>query len=90
MHANRARQLDTMTITEQLQHAIEAAQRLPEEKQNTIAERILEEIEELEWDAIVSQPHVRNALARMADEILSLPEEELEEGGFAIEASPTR
>ncbi len=79
-----------MAITEQLKHAIEEAQRLPEAEQNAIAARLLDEIEEREWDAIVSQPHVQNALARMADEVLALPDEELEEGGFAIEAGPPR
>ena len=44
------------TMTEQLRHAIEAMQRLPHEAQNAIAARILEEIEEQEWDAIVSKP----------------------------------
>ena len=56
-----------MTITEQLKHAIEEAQRLPEAEQNAIAERILDEIEEREWDTIVSQPHVQHALARLVE-----------------------
>ncbi len=46
-------------MTEQLQQAIEALQRLPSDAQDTIAARILEEIEEQEWDAIVSKPHVQ-------------------------------
>ena len=58
-------------MTEQLRHAIEAMQRLPAEAQNAIAARILEEIEEQEWDAIVSKPHVQarlRTLARQASE----------------------
>jgi hypothetical protein len=42
--------------------------------------------EEQEWEAIVSKPHVRNALRRLAAELLQQDAAgETEEGGFAIE-----
>lgn len=55
------------TMSEDLQRAIEAAQQLPHDLQSVIAERILEEIEEMEWDAIVSKPHVQKRLSDLAD-----------------------
>ena len=45
-------------MTEQLKKAFERAQQLPEKMQNMLAIRLLEEIEELEWEQIVSKPHV--------------------------------
>lgn len=45
-----------------------------------------EEEEEREWDAIVSKPHVRQALRRMAAEARQrYYAGEIEEGGFAVE-----
>ena len=42
--------------------------------------------EEKEWEAIVSKPHVRNALRRLAIEALQQDAAgETEEGGFVIE-----
>ncbi|GAC1354983.1 MAG: hypothetical protein NVS4B11_24900 [Ktedonobacteraceae bacterium] len=70
-------------MTEQLQEAIEALQRLPADAQNTIAERILEEIEEREWDAIVSKPHIQARLRELGRQALEEDEAgETEEGGF--------
>ena len=70
-------------MTEQLQQAIEALQRLPVDAQNAIAERILEEIEEQEWDAIVSKPYVRARLRELGRQALEEDEAgETEEGGF--------
>ena len=57
-------------VTEQLQHAIEALQRLPANAQNTIAIRILEEIEEQEWETIVSKPHVQTRLRELGRKAL--------------------
>ena len=57
-------------MTEQLRHAIEAMQRLPDEAQNAIAARIWEEIEEQEWDAIVSKPRVQTRLRELARQAL--------------------
>lgn len=70
-------------MTEQLQQAIEALQRLPADAQNVIAERILEEIEEQEWNAIVSKPHVQARLRELGRQALKEDEAgEIEEGGF--------
>ena len=70
-------------MTEQLQQAIEALQRLPSDAQNTIAAHILEEIEEREWDAIVSKPHVQTRLRELGRQALAEDEAgETEDGGF--------
>ena len=53
-------------MTSPLQQAIEALQNLPQNEQNIIAERILEEIEELEWDAIVSKPCIKKRLRELS------------------------
>ena len=52
-----------------------------------IADSVIdEEEEEREWNAIVSKPHVRQALRRMAAEARrQIAAGEIEEGGFAIE-----
>lgn len=70
-------------MTEQLQHAIEALQRLPADAQNAIAKRILEEIEEQEWDAIVSKPHIQKRLRELGKQALQEDRVgETENGGF--------
>ena len=70
-------------MTEQLQHAIEALQQLPAEAQNVIAQRILEEIEEQEWDVIVSKPRVQARLRELGRQALEEDKiGEIEEGGF--------
>ena len=72
-------------MTEQLQQAFERAQQLPDAAQNALAERILEAIEEQEWEAIVSKPHVQQKLLKLAEEAWQEYESgEAEEGGFAI------
>ena len=57
-------------MTEQLRYAIEAMRRLPDEAQNALAARILEEIEEQEWDAIVSKSHVQTRLRELGRQAL--------------------
>jgi len=70
-------------VTEQLQRTIEALQQLPANAQNTIAARILEEIEEQEWDTIVSKPHVQARLRELGRQALEEDRAgESEEGGF--------
>lgn len=45
-----------------------------------------EEREEREWDAIVAQPRVKNALRRLAAEAMEQDARgETEEGGFVVE-----
>ena len=70
-------------MTDQLQHAIEALQRLPANAQDVIAARILEEIEEQEWDTIVSKPRVQARLRELGR--LAMEEDsagDTEEGGI--------
>lgn len=72
-------------MTEQLRQAFERAQQLPDDEQNALAERILEAIDEQEWDAIVSKPRVRQALRTLAKEARRQEAAgENEAGGFAI------
>ena len=74
------------SMTEQLQQAIERLQKLPIEEQNAIAERILDELDEREWDKITSTSHVQQALIELADEAEQQEQAgETEEGGFALE-----
>ena len=69
-------------MTKQLQQAFERAQQLPDAVQNALAARILEEIEEQEWEAIISKPHVQQKLLEMAEEAWQEYEAgEAEEGG---------
>ncbi len=70
-------------MTEQLQHAIEALQQMPADAQNAIATRILEEIEEQEWDAIVCKPRVQSRLRELGRQALEEDKAgEIEDGGF--------
>lgn len=70
-------------MTEQLQEAIEALQRLPAHAQNKIATHILEEIEEQEWDAIVSKPSVQARIRELGRQAIEEDRAgETEEGGF--------
>lgn len=73
-------------MSEQLRQAYEKAQKLPESVQNTIAARILEEIEEAEWDAIVSKPRVQRRLRELTEAALREHEAgQTREGGFGDE-----
>ncbi len=61
----------------------EALQRLPADAQNTIATRILEEIEEREWDAIISKPRVQARLRELGRQAREEDRAgETEDGGF--------
>lgn len=72
-------------MTEQLKRAFEQAQQLPDTVQNALAERILEEIEEQEWEAIISKPQVQQKLLTLADEAWKEHTEgKTEPGGFAL------
>jgi len=48
--------------TNQLKAAYEAAEKLPLKYQDLIAEKILEEIEEAEWDEWLAQPEISNMM----------------------------
>jgi hypothetical protein len=70
-------------MTRELQQAIEALQKLPENEQNAIARRILNEIDESEWNAIVNKPHVKKRLRELGREAMEEDRAgETEEGGF--------
>src|SRR6266487_4970161 len=74
------------SMTEQLRKAIERLQKLPIEEQNAIAERILDELDQREWDNLTSTSHVQQALIELADEAeLQEKAGETEEGGFRSE-----
>jgi len=66
-------------VNEHLHRAIEAIQRLPDGEQTVIADRILHDLSEREWDEIVSKPRVQKRLRELAQESMS---DEVEEGGF--------
>ena len=73
-------------MTEQLREAFERAQQLPEDMQNMLAKRILEAIDEQDWEQIVSKPYVQARLRSLAAEALGQYQRgETEEGGFAVE-----
>lgn len=74
-------------MNEQLRQTYETAQQLPESTQKELAARIaalLDEIkEELEWDKIVSQPHVQKRLRELGQQALAEDAAgETAEGGF--------
>ncbi len=72
-------------MTEQLRQAFDRAQQLPDAVQNALAERILEEIEEQEWEQIISKPRVQQKLVELADEAWKEHKAgKTEEGGFAL------
>jgi hypothetical protein len=72
------------TMTEQLRQAFERAQQLPDDAQNALAARILEAIDEQEWDEIIRQPRVRQTLRNLAEQARRQEAAgETEEGGFA-------
>jgi hypothetical protein len=56
--------------TDQLKAAYEAAKKLSLKDQDMIAKQILETIEEMEWDEIVSHPKVMQKICDLADEAL--------------------
>ena len=73
-------------MTEKLRAVYEQAQELPEETQNELAARIeamLDELSEREWERIISQPHVIQAIIELEEEAKQRHDAgETEEGGF--------
>ena len=76
-------------MNEQLQQAIEEAQQLPIHTQDAIAARIWRVIEEQEWKAIVSQPHVQQHLHELGRQALG-EKRETEEDGLLIKSKRTK
>ena len=54
--------------TNQLKHAYEQAEKLPLKYQDMIAEKILEEIEEAQWDEWLARPDIAEMLDNSAEE----------------------
>lgn len=55
-------------MTELFKEAVAQIERLPAEQQDELAESIQLELEEREWDALVSSPESQRFLARLAAE----------------------
>lgn len=76
-------------MTERLRQLLEQAERLEPAIQDALAEKVeqwLEELDEQEWDAIVSKPHVRKSLRQMAAQARDQEAKgETEEGGWELE-----
>jgi hypothetical protein len=79
-----------LAMTEKLRSAFEAVQQCPADVQDAIATRILEELEEREWEAIISKPHVMKRIEELADQALSLYEQgKVRDGGFGTDEEPS-
>jgi DnaJ-domain-containing protein 1 len=68
-------------MVEELRQALDALGRLPEEEQRQIAQLVLEEIEQRQWDELVSSPRSKAFLKRLIAEV---KEEEIEDGGVKL------
>jgi hypothetical protein len=56
-------------MTQSLQQAIQTLQTLPDEAQNIIATKLLEEIEEAKWQTSFDRPESDKPFAQMQEEI---------------------
>ena len=65
--------------TDQLNHVVEAAKLLSREELKIASQRILDMLDEMEWDAIWKKPEARALARKLADEA---QEDEVEDGGF--------
>ena len=75
-----------LAMTEKLRSAFEAVQKYPADIQDEIAARILEELEEREWDTIVRKPRVIKRLRELADQaLLQYQEGKVRDGGFGTD-----
>jgi hypothetical protein len=68
-------------MVEELRQALDILGQLPEEEQRQIAQLVLEEIEQREWDELVSSPRSKTFLKRL---IAAAKEGEIEEGGLEL------
>lgn len=72
-------------VVEELRQVAELAQQQPEDVQRRIAEVIALELEQREWDALVSTPESQRLLARLAAEARAdIARGEVEEGGWDL------
>ncbi len=68
-------------MVEELRQALDVLGQLPEEEQRQIAQLVLEEIEQREWDMLVSSPRSKVFLKRL---IAEAKEGDIEEGGLEL------
>ncbi len=68
-------------MVEELRQALDALGALPEDEQRRIALLVLEEIEQREWDELVSSPRSKAFLKRL---IADAKAGEIEEGGLEL------
>jgi DnaJ-domain-containing protein 1 len=68
-------------MVEELRQALDVLGQLPEEEQRQIAQLVLEEIEQHEWDKLVSSPRSKAFLKRL---IAEAKEGDIEEGGLEL------
>jgi DnaJ-domain-containing protein 1 len=60
--------LKETTVTELLRRVVEQIEQLPDEQQDAIAEAILRELEEREWDELVAKPSSQRFLEHLVAE----------------------
>ncbi len=68
-------------MVEELRQALDVLGQLPEEEQRQIAQLVLEEIEQRQWDELVSSPRSKAFLKRL---IAEAREGEIEDGGLEL------
>ncbi len=68
-------------MVDELRQALDLLGQLPDEEQRQIAQLILEEIEQREWDELVSSPRSKAFLKRL---IAEAKEGEIEDGGLEL------
>ena len=66
---------------DELRQALDLLGQLPDEEQRQIAQLILEEVEQREWDELVSSPRSKAFLKRL---IAEAKEGEIEDGGLEL------
>lgn len=72
-------------MVEELRRAFEQAEQLPEEVQRRLAALIAEQLEEQEWDEIVSTPESQRFLAQLAADVAEAEAKgEVEDGGWDL------
>ena len=67
-------------MVDELRQALDVLGQLPDEEQRKIAQIVLEEIEQREWDEMVSSPQSKTFLKRLIAEAKA---GEIEDGGLS-------
>ena len=68
-------------MVDELRQALDLLGQLPDEEQRQIAQIVLEEIEQREWDKLVSSPRSKEFLKRL---IADAKTGEIEDGGLEL------